>query len=86
MSGRVTQENGAFCPIQDRDAMIRRLTRKGTIWRLADLGLEKRCSRCQEYWPADTEFWFSEPQSAGGLSSWCKACFREWRSGWRAAS
>lgn len=36
-----------------------------------DLGREQRCSKCREYWPADTEFFH---QLRDRLSSWCKAC------------
>lgn len=37
-------------------------------------GLEKRCSKCQEYWPADTEFF--SPNN-GGLHAHCKGCQAE---------
>lgn len=38
--------------------------------------LEKRCSHCQEYWPADTEFFFASAHSThrDGLHCMCKAC------------
>lgn len=42
-----------------------------------EIGLEKKCGRCGEYWPADGEFWYSE--GTRGLSKWCKACYEEWR-------
>jgi hypothetical protein len=44
--------------------------------------LEKRCSICREYWPADTEF-FYQSTSTDGLHTYCKACYYEhrWPSG-----
>jgi hypothetical protein len=44
-------------------------------YRLADYGLEQRCTTCGEYWPADTEFFY--PRGATRLASECKACFCE---------
>jgi hypothetical protein len=38
------------------------------------LGREKRCSRCGEWWPADTEFF---NRQGAGLHCWCKACVIE---------
>lgn len=38
--------------------------------------LEKRCSRCGDYWPADTEFFFAQLHSShkDGLHCMCKDC------------
>lgn len=36
-----------------------------------DLGEEIECTRCREYWPADSEFFH---KGHGGLHTWCKAC------------
>lgn len=44
---------------------------------------EKRCSRCEEWWPADGEFFFWS--KANGLHSWCKACYMEDRAARLAA-
>jgi hypothetical protein len=41
------------------------------------VGLEKRCSRCCDYWPADSEFFYTVPSKADGLNDWCKACCNE---------
>lgn len=43
------------------------------------VGLEKLCSRCQEYWPQDTVFWSvcNSPKSCDGLQHYCKACEAE---------
>ena len=49
------------------------------VYRLNDeLDLEKRCPRCREYWPADSEFFYRNGSEGDGLYRWCKACFREW--------
>lgn len=37
--------------------------------------LERQCSRCHEWWPADQEFFYSSKRN--GLHSWCKACVLE---------
>lgn len=47
----------------------------------SDGELERRCSCCGDYWPADAEFFFRNPQrSADGLHVWCKACHQEARA------
>ncbi len=43
------------------------------------VGLERRCSHCFEYWPADTEFFAANRAERSGLCSWCKACYSEAR-------
>lgn len=40
-------------------------------------GPEKYCSKCAEWWPADREFFFSDPAGVSGLFYCCKACYRE---------
>ena len=40
-------------------------------------GPEKFCTRCNEWWPADLEFFYSDPDAALGLFYCCKACYRE---------
>jgi len=44
-------------------------------YRQADYGLEQRCTQCGEYWPCDSEFFYT--RGKGRLASECKACFRE---------
>lgn len=46
-------------------------------YRMGELGAEARCSRCREWWPADSEFFYK--QSDGQPHSFCKACYSEWR-------
>lgn len=43
-------------------------------------GQEKFCTRCVEWWPADTDFFFSDPEGQAGLFYCCKACYREWQT------
>ena len=40
-----------------------------------DGALEQQCSRCQEWWPADLEFFYSAGH--GKLMAMCKACYLE---------
>lgn len=40
-------------------------------------GLEKRCSKCREYWPADSEFFYASRGEPDGLIHTCKACYQE---------
>ena len=42
--------------------------------------LEKQCSKCREWWHADTEFFHKHTTKPDGLHSWCKACMMEKRS------
>lgn len=55
------------------DIALRRGIKSG-LYRQTELGLEKRCSACGDYWPADPEFFYPK---GGRLASQCKACFRE---------
>ena len=43
-----------------------------------ETGQEKHCVRCDEWWPADLEFFYSDPKGQAGLFYCCKACYREW--------
>jgi hypothetical protein len=52
---------------------------KSGVFRMVDGELEKRCSRCKEYWPADSEFFHRVPSQLDGLHGWCKACYVEHR-------
>lgn len=47
-------------------------------------GLEKRCCKCREYWPADNTAFYTAPSNPDGLYDWCKACYWEWRRKWEA--
>lgn len=52
---------------------------KSGNYRIEDGQLQKRCSRCKEHWPADSEFFYSMASSQDGLHCWCKACYQQWR-------
>lgn len=45
-----------------------------------DIGREKCCPRCSEYWPADSQFYHTNPSKTDGLQYWCKACYAEWQT------
>lgn len=68
------------------DYVTQRQLERGIVngrYRLDEDGeLEKRCTTCREYWPADTEFFYS---TGGGdrLQCYCKACYydRRWPNG-----
>lgn len=45
---------------------------------ISNIGRELQCSKCNEYWPADTQFYHSKPCVKSGLQDWCKACYNEW--------
>ncbi len=52
--------------------------------RLDAAGLEKQCTRCKEWWPADSAFFFVILQNLGRKSrtvihAWCRACHYEAR-------
>ena len=45
---------------------------EAAVSRMADYGPERLCTRCDEWWPADEEFFSRLP--SGKLRSICKAC------------
>ncbi len=63
---------GYFSPAFRAKQLALRITKGG--YRMADGELEKRCPACEEWWPADTEFFFSLRNGAD-LHSYCKACY-----------
>ncbi len=73
----VTELAGAYCPLVPAARLARWLQRGKYIY--TALGLERLCNHCGEFWPADTEFFYSVPSQPGGLNEWCKACYRDWR-------
>lgn len=73
-----------YCPLPTARQREKGL-RSGKL-ALTAIGLECRCHKCQEYWPADTEFFYSTLSK--GLHCWCKACYVAWRyvdgdNGWK---
>ncbi|KUJ73909.1 hypothetical protein AVO42_00365 [Thiomicrospira sp. XS5] len=61
-----------YCPIELAKG-IKKGIEKGK-YQMTNLGLEKQCSHCKEFWPADSEFFY--PQKGKGLHCYCKACYR----------
>lgn len=43
-----------------------------------ELGTEKYCTRCDDYWPLDSEFFYWN-SSKNSYECWCIACYRDWR-------
>lgn len=74
---------GTYSPIPKPLALAKGM--QSGRYALTDLGLERRCSDCNETWPADTEFFWSSPSTGSGLHSWCKACYRARTQARRAA-
>ena len=69
--------NGDYCPVIAPDVICRAIkTQRARLD--ADGELERRCSWCDEFWPADTEF-FQAGNTSFGLHCYCKACFTERR-------
>lgn len=69
---------GYFCPL----VSARKLAMGGR-YRLEAGELVRRCPHCDEYLPADTEFFYT---NHFGLLSWCIACFNEARQERRRAA
>lgn len=44
-----------------------------------ELGVERRCNGCGEWWPLDGEFFHRNPKGIGGYLGTCRACFSERR-------
>lgn len=70
-------EAGHYCPLPE-PSLLRLRLRKGK-YTFTELGLEVCCSRCRQFWPADSQFFHTAPSMPSGLSSWCIACYNEWR-------
>ena len=68
---------GYFCPVPDKRALQNRLA--SGSYRYAGGELERRCSTCRDYWPADTEFFHTAASDASGLHCYCRACYEDRR-------
>lgn len=45
-------------------------------YRISDIGLEKRCPDCGDWWPVDDEFYFVQRErGVERPSACCKACY-----------
>ncbi|MFN1515293.1 hypothetical protein [Vibrio owensii] len=67
---------GEYTPLMKPGFLKRRLF-NGRARLDSILGLEKRCPRCNEFWPQDTLFWAECSSRPDGLQTWCKACTAE---------
>lgn len=68
--------NGTVVAPMPESLLKKRL--KSGVCRMDEFGnLEKRCARCKEYWPADTEFFYATRSTQDGLHNWCRACYVE---------
>lgn len=76
---------GEYTPLMKSGLLQRRLANGKAILD-AELGLQKWCPHCQEYWPQDTLFWSPCSRNPDGLQSWCKACQLECKSAKRKAA
>lgn len=73
---RITQDSALLVRAHCAPELMQKRFKRG-IYRMDDDGLYKRCSRCKDYWPADSEFFFSSTYESDGLIAWCKACYLE---------
>jgi hypothetical protein len=78
MSNRITIDSNALVQASPPAELLEKRFRKG-VYRMELDGMYKRCSRCKDYWPADSEFFYKTKSSKDGLIDWCKACYQEWR-------
>jgi hypothetical protein len=51
----------------------------------SELGVEKCCLACRQFWPADSEFFAPRNNSRNPLSQRCRACIAELFWGYAAA-
>lgn len=72
------QVAGWFCPLW-KPGLVQQRVLRGKAQTNAIGELEKACSSCKEFWPADTEFFYPQSSARDGLHTWCKACYLEWR-------
>lgn len=70
--------HGEYTPLMKPGLLAKRLA-SGKAKLDPEMGLEKLCSGCNEYWPQDTAFWsvWNHIYSQDGLQHYCKACEAE---------
>lgn len=61
-----------YCPIPS-PASIQFGLASGRM-RLTEIGLERLCPCCHEFWPLDTEFWRIHTGTPSGVQARCRAC------------
>lgn len=55
------------------------------LYKFTELGKEKYCPKCDDYFPATKEFFFGKNKGGVGLESCCKACYMERKRGYKGA-
>lgn len=67
--------HGEYTPLMKPGLLAKRLA-TGKARLDPEMGLEKLCSGCSEYWPQDTGFWSARhnANAPDGLQHYCKAC------------
>lgn len=65
-----------------RPRLLARRLESGKYRRSPEGDLEKRCSKCREYFPATLEFFYREYKDHDTLYAWCKACYCAYRTQW----
>lgn len=75
--GQSGEIQGYFCPVYPL-AVRERWLREERL-RLTELGFEKCCSRCHEWYPQDTEFFLTCNSTGDGLYGFCRCCYMEAR-------
>ncbi|AWX98699.1 hypothetical protein A8139_21495 [Marinomonas primoryensis] len=64
---------GEYTPLMKTGLMEQRVARGKAVID-PELGLQKWCPDCQEFWPQDTLFWSISNYKPDGLQGTCKAC------------
>lgn len=72
--------HGEYTPLM-RAGLLQKRLESGKARIDPEMGLEKLCSGCGDYWPQDTAFWsaWNHKNASDGLQHYCKACEQE---GW----
>lgn len=73
---RISQDSDGILYANPSPELMQKRFKRG-VYIMEPDGLYKRCSRCKEYWPADSEFFYSSRCEKDGLIEWCKACYLE---------
>ncbi len=66
-----------YCPLPKPKALKQGLENGKYLY--TELGLEMRCTKCKQYWPADTEFFYVDNASGSGLMRICIGCAEDYR-------
>lgn len=75
---------GEYTPLMKAGLLKRRLL-TGKAFIDPELGLQKRCPYCDEFWPQDTLFWSPSSREPDGLQTWCKACQLDYKQSRKSA-